>query len=69
MKIWKISWRDNSFESHGYSYGLTKNDAIANKPLTTPKDDDKTFTRINVGITASGVISALNEHGSHNDNG
>lgn len=71
MKLFVTSWADESGEHHGYSYGCTKKESIANRPYGSlcEEDDQPRTEEHEITITKQGLIQALNRFGSHNDNG
>ncbi|MEN6533364.1 MAG: hypothetical protein ABFD89_06855 [Bryobacteraceae bacterium] len=76
MRIWKNDYRGAGMESRGYSYHPSKREArkAATAAIRHTKDDseptDEVQTEpIEVTPTKKGIISALNQHGGHPDNG
>lgn len=70
MQLFKITYKTASGENAGFSFGKTKKQAIANKPLhiigTSKIDKCEALT---IEWNVFGVIDSLNEHASHADNG
>lgn len=67
MQIWKATWRTESGESEGFSYGETRKTALLRKPY--PDASLEKSEKITVYYSAKGIVNALNQHGSHPDNG
>lgn len=67
MEIWKITYRTLSGEREGFSYGRTKKEAVEfaiHKNMEIEKAE-----KIQIEYSERGIISALNIHASHPDNG
>jgi hypothetical protein len=76
MRIYKNNLRAHGWESHGYTYHASyraarasaaeviRHTADSTEPIATVETEALDLTP-----TKSGIISALNQHGGHPDNG
>jgi hypothetical protein len=74
MKIFKNTYQSHQESSQGFSFHASRMLAIAamNKFKKNSGGDfnpDSSTEQIDVTPTKKGIISALNEHAGHNDNG
>jgi len=75
MKVYRVAYYSNQHSSMGFSYHTNK--LQAQKSLNAFKkvwkddyDEDRSGIQVeNFPITAKGMIEALEQFGSHNDNG
>ncbi len=66
MRLYRIHYTRDGGESDGYSYCSTKREA---ELLRKDEPDNVTYESIVVKVTKDGILSALNQFGSHCDNG
>jgi hypothetical protein len=70
MKIYKVHYRDKTFESKGFEFFAYKSNAEkANKKANKENESEQEVEEINFEFTKDGILGLLAKVACHPDNG